>query len=549
MSISSCNRGLSIVLFYAAAIIAPAQNLTTLLDFNGTNGANPEYMSLVQDTGGNFYGTTFEGGANGNGTIFKITPQGALTTLHSFSYAEGAVPAAGLTPYGGDFYGSTTKGGAHGDGAIFKVTSAGTFTTLLSFGQTDGAAPYGALIVARDGNLYGTTRYGGAQGHGTVFKISPAGALTTLHSFVGTDGARPFAGLVEASDGTLYGTTTYGGAHHYGTVFKITPAGALTSLHSFGGPDGLTPFAGLIAAADGNFYGTTQAGGAANAGTVFVITAKGVLTTLHSFDTTNGALPYGGLVQGADGNFYGTTSNGGAHGAGTIFEITPGGALATLHNFDSTDGAQPDGALLEAGGVLYGATSFGGATNHGTLFRLAVPASNITYNISGVLGPNLNMGPDCLKLNGQTANVTVTVSASLVPISTTSNSATYQLPKGAVKVIIGTTLSFTNAKPWKMKYTLAATDQLTLSGPGPVVNSIPTSFVINASLVAGSFPSSVLKHPAPLNPADQGEPISQPASYLSYLYTSTCAASPEVSANTKVGLSGNANSTPAAPPF
>ncbi len=284
---------IALVLCAATAIPSPAQTFTTLAVFNGTNGWGPGYETLIQGTDGNLYGTTLGvGGPNGNcitncGTIFKITPAGTLTPLHSFEGPDGTTPQAGL-------------------------------------------------VQGADGNFYGTTYAGGANGYGTVFKITPGSTLITLHSFNSTDGGNPLAGLVQATDGNFYGTTAVGGGNGgYGTVFKITPGGTLTTLYSFDYAHGFSPFGWLVQATDGNFYGTTSSGGTNGDGTVFKITPGGTLTTLHSFDGTDGANPRAGLVQGTDGNFYGTTSNGGTKnvtacasfgyaGCGTVFKITPG---------------------------------------------------------------------------------------------------------------------------------------------------------------------------------------------------------------------------------
>jgi uncharacterized repeat protein (TIGR03803 family) len=152
---------------------------------------------------------------------------------------------------------------------VFKITPAGILTTLHSFDETDGYYPVAALMQASDGNLYGTTYYGGAYRDGTVFKITPAGTLTVLHSFDGTDGEYPAAGLVQAGDGNLYGTTVYGGPRGNGTVFKITLAGTLTTLYSFDITDGSALEAGLLQATNGSFYGTTSGGGTNLFGTVF----------------------------------------------------------------------------------------------------------------------------------------------------------------------------------------------------------------------------------------------------------------------------------------
>jgi uncharacterized repeat protein (TIGR03803 family) len=318
--------------------ISTSGALTTLHGFGFTDGSLP-YAGLVQATDGNFYGTASGGGAHRTGTVFKITPSGTLTTLHSFcsksGCTDGESPHAGLVQAtDGNFYGTTSSGGANGAGTVFKISPSGTLTTLHSFcsqsGCTDGSMPQAGLVQATNGNFYGTTSSGGANGFGTVFKISPSGTLTTLYTFCSggcTDGLSPYAGLVQATDGNFYGTTSSSGARgYYGTVFKITPSGALTTLYTFDyGTDGASPFAGLVQATDGNFYGTTSLGGAnVYYGTVFKITPSGALTTLYSFAGTDGASPFAGLVQATNGNFYGTTSSGGANGDGTVFSLSVG---------------------------------------------------------------------------------------------------------------------------------------------------------------------------------------------------------------------------------
>lgn len=319
--------------------IPTAQNFTVLTSFIGypTNGNNPE-AALVGGTNGNYYGTTFSGGteaicSGGCGTVFKITSTGRLTTLHSFDYDDGQNPSAGLVQAtNGSFYGTTYGGGAPNyDGTVFKITPSGTLTTLHSFaGGSDGESPWGSLVQVTNGNLYGTTIYGGGggcpggYGCGTVFKITPAGKLTILHSFGGSDGEAPIGALLQATNGKLYGTTSGGGANSDGTIFKITLAGTLTPLHTFSyWIDGSQPYGGLIQATDGNLYGTTLYGGPYGSGTIFKITPGGMLTTLHSFNGTDGAAP-NALLQGTDGNFYGTTMQGGSNGDGTFFSLSVG---------------------------------------------------------------------------------------------------------------------------------------------------------------------------------------------------------------------------------
>lgn len=206
--------------------------------------------------------------------MFQISSNGALTSLYSFSGAsDGSQPVAGLVlGSDGNFYSTTEYGGTNGDGTVFRISTNGDLTSLYSFtGSSDGYAPGGGLARGSDSTFYGTTEYGGTNDAGTVFQISPGGALTSLYSFTGgNDGGEPEAGLAPGTDGNLYGTTGYGGTNYCGTLFKISPNGVLATLYSFTGvQDGAIPQAGLMQARDGNFYGTTESGGMGAVGTVF----------------------------------------------------------------------------------------------------------------------------------------------------------------------------------------------------------------------------------------------------------------------------------------
>ncbi len=200
-------------------------------DFDSSGG---EPNELVQASDGNFYGTTFELGAHNAGTVFRITRGGILTTLHNFcaqkNCADGAEPVGRMVlATDGNFYGMTLRGGANKDGTVFKITG-GKLTTLYTFCSlaacADGEIPDGELTQATDGSLYGTTSSGGANGDGTVFQITTEGTLTTLHNFDLTDGNRPSSGLLQATDGKFYGTTETGGTSQNcqggcGTVFSV----------------------------------------------------------------------------------------------------------------------------------------------------------------------------------------------------------------------------------------------------------------------------------------------------------------------------------------
>ena len=200
-------------------------NVTIVHSFgSGSDGIRPE-AGLIQASDGDLYGATSGGGAYGWGTIFKMDAAGNVTVLHSFgSGSDGSMPLAGLIQASdGDFYGTTYQGGKYGYGTVFKMDLSGKVTILYSFHSgMDGSEPWGDLIQASDGNFYGTTAVGGTYGYGTVFKMDAAGNVTILHSFDNSDGDAPLAGLIQASDGSLYGTTSAGGGSGDGTVFKIT---------------------------------------------------------------------------------------------------------------------------------------------------------------------------------------------------------------------------------------------------------------------------------------------------------------------------------------
>jgi len=447
----------------------------------------PWSTALIQATDGNFYGTTFQGGAYGQGTVFKVTPNGELTTLYSFcaqaGCPDGAGPNAGLVQASdGNFYG-TSGGGSGKSGTIFKITPEGTLTTLHSFNGADGSSP-GPLIQATNGNFYGTT-YGGGNiqacpgdpGCGTIFEFSAGGKLTTLYAFGGPNGQGP-ENLIQANDGNFCGTTAMGGVvsdlcslgSTCGTVFEMTPTGQLTTLYKFQGSDGWWPGGGLLQGADGNFYGATFHGGAGNAcngqgcGTVFVITPAGKLTTLHSFALTDGTGPAAPLVQATDGNLYGTTGNGGPTaevtcqtpgmcpaGWGTIFEITTEGEFTNLYNFDSTDGALPLGGLVQAtDGNFYGTTNLGGngysgcgLGGCGTVFSLSTglapfvklaPASGDAGVAVTILGTGLT---DATKVtfNGKAAQFKIVSSTEIqatVPAEASTGKVEVTTPQGAL---------------------------------------------------------------------------------------------------------------------
>jgi len=347
--------------------------------------------ALVQGSDGNLYGTTAYGGAYGQGTVFQVATNGVLTPLVSFNGTNGSRPSAALLQASdGDFYGTTAFGGTNrNNGTIFQMTPAGALTTLVSFNGTNGAEPFAGLIQGSDGNFYGTTVLGGINNLGSVFQMTPAGELTTLFSFNGTNnGAFPFGGLTLGTNGNFYGATSaYGTADggstagHVAIAFQVTPAGLLSPLASLSGASA-NSVAGLVLGTNGLFYGTTEHGGDVSLngawggfGTVFRMTSTGALTTLVSFGGSNGSYCVSGLVQGNDGYFYGTTAGGGwsstVTGGGTLFKMTPTGSLTTLVSFNGANGCSPQAPLIQASdGNFYGTTTYGGPYGGGTVFQV-----------------------------------------------------------------------------------------------------------------------------------------------------------------------------------
>jgi len=384
-----------------------------------TDGSIP-ISPLFQANSGYFYGTTQGGnsssqdpcGVYGCGTIFELVlGKPGITTLHTFSYTDGGVPTAGLIQgRDGNLYGTTTQGGANGNyGTLFRMTPAGNLTTLYNFcaksNCIDGYLPSGPLLQAIDGSLYGVTAAGGANKNaGTVFKIIAPGKLVTLYSFCALtncrDGVVPGGGLIQASDGNFYGTTNGGGTHNGGTVFRITPLGKLTTIYNFCSAtncaDGSQPFTGVIQATDRNLYGITYAGGVGNRGTIFQITSTGKFTTLYSFcsqtNCSDGGYPMAGLVEDTSGFLDGVTSSGGLYGFGTGYNLSLG-----LSPFvRATPGFGKVGATITLTGPLYGATSvtFNGVPALFTVVGFSQISTTVPSNAtSGNISVVTSVGP------------------------------------------------------------------------------------------------------------------------------------------------------------
>jgi uncharacterized repeat protein (TIGR03803 family) len=356
-----------------------------VLNFDSTHGSHPS-GTPIEDSDGNLWGTTEEGGGANQGTVFKLTPDGSLTIIHEFDGADGLYPSHLVLGSGGAFYGTTILGGNSGYGVIFRVKPTGRFSVLHSFSGPDGKVP-NSLIRGRDGAYYGTTEAGGTYDGGTIFRITSAGTFAALYNFDPAYSRQP-QGLVQDSTGPFYGATGIGGQQpdchdQCGTVFKFRPNGTLTTIYEFSPSllDGNGP-GELILGSDGWLYGTTRGGGDLNkcknagrggCGTIFRVSKRGKLKTLHAFKNSDGADPNAPLVEGPDGLFYGTTGyTDGQHGdCGAIFSISPTGRYDVLHYLLYPDGCAPDGGLLlHTNGKFYGTANIGGGLNWGDVFSL-----------------------------------------------------------------------------------------------------------------------------------------------------------------------------------
>ncbi len=505
--------------------------VTTVVEFSGfgTSETGRSPRGLCRGTDGNFYGTTFNGGGNNDGTVFRITTGGALTTLVEFaadgSLNKGENPESGLVQSSdGSFYGTTSRGGANSFGTVFKVTPAGVLTTLVEFtgnvAPNKGRLPFGGLIQGSDGNFYGTTIVGGGSGtelgNGTVFKMTPAGALTTLVQFTdngsSNKGLNPQGSLVQGTDGNFYGTTGSGGADSAGTVFRMTPAGVLTTLVQFTGNGssnkGAFPLASLVQSTDGNFYGTTSGGGASDAGTVFRMTPAGVLTTLVQFTdnaaSNKGRFPQAPLLRGSDGNFYGTTSGGGANDAGTIFRTTSAGVLTTLLEFVREEEGNPlAGLVAAADGNLYGTTTGGDGSVYRLVFSGAPTAAVTRVGSEGTGGAVVEA-----QVNPRGASTTVVLEYGTdgVTFPPANNITIVTGLTGMQTRLVGTTvtgLATATAYYFRFRATSSAGTTVTpvqsfSTLAEPVANAaaasaiLPTSARFNGTVNARSFSTSVV---------------------------------------------------------
>jgi uncharacterized repeat protein (TIGR03803 family) len=403
---------------------------TTLHTFAGTDGFGQGF--IIQAADSNYYGISaygggttsclHSGGLDGScGVIYRLTPTGAFTILHTFSgIADGGVPTNIIQGSDGNLYGTTAYGGSGqclviygngisdeaivGCGTIFRITASGVFTSLYSFtGGSDGNSP-NMLIEGSDGNFYGTTILGGTGGYGTVFRFASSASLTSLFAFLGdSNGGAPNA-LVQGSDGLFYGTTQAGGQlsggcksmylNGCGTIFSVSSSGTLKTIYTFSGSSDGAEFrnargrivvrqpgrgfqmggysyqlasTALTEGNDGRFYGITPE--VVTASTIYSVDSVGNLKTLYTFGQSGDGGGSGlGLFLASDGNFYSSSGN-------VIFSTNTSGTFTPIYTFTGqADGGNPDQFFGGVGGIFVGPTESGGSGS-GTIASLSVSPS------------------------------------------------------------------------------------------------------------------------------------------------------------------------------
>jgi uncharacterized repeat protein (TIGR03803 family) len=377
------------------------QELHAFGSFNG-DGGNP-YAGLIQGQDNLLYGTTTGGGTNGAGTVYRLNTNGGA---YSVVFALGNSPDGAVAPFGGVIqapdgmlYGTTREGGADGTGTVFRVSTNGTsFKPLHDFASyfVEGAYPPCSLLMGVDGNLYGIANQGGTNGYGTVFTLDTNGAnFNVLHNFdIYPDSFYPNGALIQASNGLLYGTASSGGGGNWGSLFEISTNGVTYNvIVSLVGPPGggEHPQSSLMQASDGLLYGTCQEGGTNQSGTLFSLHDDGSsYNDFFSFDGNGGDAnsPEASLLLGRDGALYGTSYFGGSNGLGAIFKVNRDGtAYQLLHSFDNdgVDGYYPEAGLLQAdNGMLFGTTYYGGTNESGTVFTLSTNGSDYSVVFSPI---------------------------------------------------------------------------------------------------------------------------------------------------------------------
>lgn len=372
---------------FCLSIGTQAQTYTesTLYSFGVTNtDGDCPIGNLVMDSAENLYGVTYAttynaiggipcaNGAEGYGTVFKLTPGGTHTILHTFGgVGDGEYPNAGLAiDTSGNLYGITGSGGVYGYGIVFKISASGDYSILYNFGKVegDGYNPAGPLTLDSAGNIYGSTNQGGNSkcktasiGCGTLFELTPTGVETIIYKFAaGKDGRQPAGNLIRDGKGNLYGTADY-------SLFKVSSKGVETALYDFSSSSEIA-ISYLARNSAGNFYGGfTSADGDGSPG-FWEVTNSGV-------ETLSYAVPFNGPLMFSNGNLFGTGIIIEGTDAEAVYEFDPTtGIVNTLYTFPlppySDSWYQASGVIMDSAGNLYGTTGGAGTYGAGTVFKL-----------------------------------------------------------------------------------------------------------------------------------------------------------------------------------
>jgi uncharacterized repeat protein (TIGR03803 family) len=378
------NRGFCQIVLLCAVLLLSTFNTWAAVQYKELHvfhnrPASFPCSTLIRDSEGNLFGTTCADSNHQAGVVYELTPSsgGGWTyhVLHVFTVADGQEPMGKLLLDGhGNLYGTTYQGGRHGCGTVYTLSPVGggrwKAKTLHNFNYTDGCGSDGGLAMDAQGNLYGATHNGGTYDEGVAYVLRPgrtAWAETVLHDFPGSEGVGVQTGVLFDRQGNLYGATE-------SEVFVLSrdSRGRWTEsiAYTFNPADGGNIYGDLIFDDKGNLYGCNSAGGADGAGTVFRLSqdSKGnwMSTVLTDFSGGRyGAGPYSGVAVDSNGTVYGTTSQGGTGGQGVLFKLVPvrhgKWTRSLLHSFTGgRDGGAPGGVILNESSTLHGIAGTGG---------------------------------------------------------------------------------------------------------------------------------------------------------------------------------------------
>jgi len=388
---------------------------TVLKSTTSTDAWTP--MGNLAANGGFLYGVSAFGGS-GSGNVFRFDPATTtLTPIHSFTGgANGSAPNSGVIhASNGRLYGTTSQGGNNGQGVLFRIDKPGNFFEILHhFATATGGFSVSGLIEGSDNKIYGISENGGANGFGGFFCINLDGSgHSLLRSFTGTFGSTlgkggATGGLIEVPGGYLYGTTETGGGSNCGVYFQMNKAGTSYNVFHEWTSTGLkNPCNRLLYSAEGYLYGATSSGGAGGLGGIYRIGPAGSnYTVLHEFtQSSDGFEVTQPLVEGSDGYLYGVARTG-LNNLGSVFRLAKdGSSFAVVHRFkaDSSEGILPDSNLVETSpGVFVSTARNGGANGNGTFYRIETTLENPIVAISGK--KRVKFTGNSLRLRGTSAD-------------------------------------------------------------------------------------------------------------------------------------------------